>query len=158
VRLGYFTPDYTAYEDLLTTFPSIDPVHIELTAAHKFKISPAELAERVAGVNFAAKQKLTIDSLTALGVKMPGDPRGTFYAWVDVSGLPGTLNTGEGFMRAAFGHRVLTVPGEFFDVNPRRLRTGESPLKSMVRFSFGPPRANLEAGLSRLAEMVRAAK
>jgi hypothetical protein len=42
VRLGYFTPDYTAYEDLLTTFPSIDPVHIELTAAHKFKISPAE--------------------------------------------------------------------------------------------------------------------
>jgi aspartate/methionine/tyrosine aminotransferase len=298
VRLGYFTPDYTAYEDLLTTFPSIDPVHIELTAAHKFKISPEELAERVARerlgallisnpcnptgvvvrgaelkawvdlartknvtlimdefyshfhyseigtpadgavsaaahvedvnkdpvvlidgltkcfrypgwrggwvvapagiiktltaagsfldggpcrpiqraaievlqparadqetravrVNFAAKQKLTIDSLTALGVKFPGDPRGTFYAWGDVSGLPGTLNTGEGFMRAAFGHRVLTVPGEFFDVNPRRLRTGESPLKSMVRFSFGPPRANLKAGLSRLAEMVRAAK
>jgi hypothetical protein len=25
----------------------------------------------------------------------------------------------------------------------------------MVRFSFGPPRANLEAGLDRLAEMIK---
>jgi hypothetical protein len=131
---------------------------IQRAAIEVLQPARADQETRAVRVNFAAKQKLTIDSLTALGVKFPGDPRGTFYAWGDVSGLPGTLNTGEGFMRAAFGHRVLTVPGEFFDVNPRRLRTGESPLKSMVRFSFGPPRANLEAGLSRLAEMVRAVR
>ncbi|MFZ4573134.1 MAG: pyridoxal phosphate-dependent aminotransferase [Phycisphaerales bacterium] len=298
IRLGYFTPDYTAYEDLLTTFPSIDPVHIPLTAANGFRIGADELKalvqreklrallisnpcnptgavvrgadlrawtelsrslgvtlimdefyshfhyERVgvpaagpvsaaacvedvnsdpvvivdgltksfrypgwrvgwvvapssvirsltaAGsfldggpcrpiqraaiqvlqperadqetravrVNFAAKQRITVDALRALGVKFHGESCGTFYAWGDVSGLPAPLNTGVGFMRQAFKHRVLTVPGEFFDVNPRRTRGGESPLTGFVRFSFGPPRANLEAGLSRLGEMVRTAR
>lgn len=297
-RLGYFTPDYTAYEDLLTTFPAIDPVHIELLASNGFRISPEELARRVerdrlgallisnpcnptgtvirgeelnawlqlarsrnvtlildefyshfhydsmgvpaasaataaahiedvntdpvvivdgltksfrypgwrvgwvlapadvirtltaAGsfldggpcrpiqraaievlgaaradqetgavrTNFASKQKLTIEKLSAMGITFPSDPRGTFYAWGDISKLPPSINTGEAFMRAAFSHRVLTVPGEFFDVNPRRARAGVSPLRSFVRFSFGPPRANLEAGLSRLADMVRAAR
>jgi hypothetical protein len=49
---------------------------------------------------------------------------------------------------------VLTVPGEFFDVNPNRTRSGPSPLAGFVRFSFGPPRQVLEAGLARLGEMV----
>ncbi len=104
---------------------------------------------------FADKQQLTINMLRDMGVEFPGRPEGTFYAWGSIAKLPPAINTGVAFMREAFKHRVLTVPGEFFDVNPNRERSGESPLASFVRFSFGPPRANLEAGLTRLAEMVK---
>lgn len=297
VRLGYFTPDYTAYEDLLTTFHRLNPTWIELKAANGFRIDPQALEDRVVSdkigallisnpcnptgvvlsgpelgawvslarrrnctllldefyshyfykdgkpgpgpvsaaafvedVNsdpvvivdgltkcfrypgwrsgwivapeqivqaitaagsfldggssrpvqraavevlkperadqettavrtvFAAKQQLTLTRLKDMGLEFPGRPEGTFYAWGSVAKLPAPLNEGLGFMREGFKHRVMTVPGEFFDVNPNRERTGRSPLASFVRFSFGPPRGNLEAGLGRLAEMVRAAK
>ena len=61
------------------------------------------------------------------------------------------------FMHEAFKHKVLTVPGEFFDVNPYRTRSGRSPLAGYVRFSFGPPMETLVGGLARLGEMVRGA-
>ncbi|MFG0284679.1 MAG: pyridoxal phosphate-dependent aminotransferase [Phycisphaerales bacterium JB039] len=293
IRLGYFTPDYTAYEDLLTTFSRVDPVWIELTPDSGFRIDPdalesrvqrdkldallisnpcnptgvviqgdelaawAEMARRrrctllmdefyshyvfqdgaaggpvssaafiddvnddpvvifdgltkcfrypgwrvgwvvapkeiirnltaagsfadggpsrpmqraammaleparadqeVAAVrnHFAMKQQLTVERLTAMGVEFPAAPQGTFYAWGSVANLPAPYNTGEGFMRQAFEHRVLTVPGEYFDVNPHRSRTGPSPLEPFVRFSFGPPLDNLTAGLDRLEEMLQ---
>lgn len=296
LRLGYFTPDYTAYEDLLSAFPRIDPVHIELPASNAFHIDPDALAKRVkkdrlgavlisnpcnptgaviagdelaawvrlsrekgttllmdefyshyvfgnppqktgpvsaaafvGGVNddpvvifdgltkcyrypgwrvgwvvapksviqaitaagsfldggpskpiqkaalevmqparadgetkamqahFDKKRTTTLTRLRALGVEFPSDQRpvgGTFYAFGSVAKLPAPLNTGEGFMREAFKHRVLTVPGAFFDVNPHKKRKGKSPLHRFVRFSFGPPVDNLTAGLDRLTEMV----
>jgi aspartate/methionine/tyrosine aminotransferase len=53
---------------------------------------------------------------------------------------------------------VITVPGEFFDVNPGKRRSRRaSRFKSYVRFSFGPPLASIEQGLSRIEEMVVAA-
>lgn len=107
---------------------------------------------------FSQKRRLTVSRLQELGIKFPAPPRGTFYAWGDISNLPAPLNTGLGFMHEAFKHRVLTVPGEFFDVNPGKTRPGPSPLAGFVRFSFGPPRANLEAGLTRLTEMVGRAR
>jgi aspartate/methionine/tyrosine aminotransferase len=293
--LGYFTPDYTAYEDMLSTFTRIEPAHLELTAEAGFRIDPGDLEARVqrqglrsllisnpcnptgavisgaelaawvgmarrtgttllldefyshyvfqaghdgpvsaaahvedvnadpvvivdgltkcfrypgwrsgwivaperviqtvtaagsfldggpsrpiqrAGIEvlqparadqetgalrkvFGGKQRLTISRLRDMGVEFPGRPEGTFYAWGSVAKLPASISTGEKFMREGFRHRVLTVPGEFFDVNPGKRRTGPSPLASMVRFSFGPPRENLEAGLDRLGEMVRQAR
>ena len=89
-----------------------------------------------------------------MGIEFPHKPMGTFYAFGYVGNLPSPFNTGEGFMREAFRVKVLTVPGEYFDVNPNRTRTGISPLTPWVRFSFGPPEHNLEAGLNRLAEML----
>jgi len=38
------------------------------------------------------------------------------------------------------------------------LRPGPSPLTNFVRFSFGPPKQQLEIGLDRLAEMVVASR
>jgi aspartate/methionine/tyrosine aminotransferase len=293
-RLGYFTPDYTAYEDLMTTFQRIEPAWIGLTPEQEFRITPAALDDRIVsdsigallisnpcnptGVviegpeladwldiartrrctllmdefyshyvfengrpapgpvsaaayvqdvnedpvvivdgltkcyrypgwrvgwvlapapiiqtltaagsfldggpgrpiqraalqvleprradqetdavrkHFAAKQELTISRLRDMGVEFPGRPRGTFYAWGNVAGLPKPLSDGVSFMHQAFKHRVLTVPGEYFDVNPRRSRPDPSPLSSFVRFSFGPPTENLRAGLERLAQMVK---
>ncbi|MCC6659616.1 MAG: pyridoxal phosphate-dependent aminotransferase [Phycisphaerales bacterium] len=295
-RLGYFTPDYTAYEDMMTTFQRIDPAWIELRPEAGFRITPGALEDRVvsggigallisnpcnptgvviegdelgqwvamarrrnctllmdefyshyvftggrAGAGpvsaaafvedvdrdpvvivdgltkcyrypgwrvgwvlaprevirtmtaagsfldggpgrpiqraalevlrperadretgavrayFAEKQHLTVTRLRELGVEFPAEPRGTFYAWGSVAKLPAPLNDGVGFMKEGFTHRVLTVPGEYFDVNPNRSRPGASPLARFVRFSFGPPMDNLRAGLDRLAAMVRGA-
>ncbi len=293
VRLGYFTPDYTAYEDLLTTFQRLDPAWIELSAEDGFRIDPEELDGRIGRDNigalltsnpcnptgmiiqgdelsawvrmartrpctllmdefyshyiytpgatgpvssaafvedvdrdpvvifdgltkcfrypgwrvgwvvapraiireltaagsfldggpsrpiqraavdvlepnradqetnavrtvFAEKQRVTMSRLREMGIEFPGNPQGTFYAFGSVQNLPQPLNTGEGFMKEAFKHQVLTVPGEYFDVNPNRLRPGPSPLKHFVRFSFGPPKTQLAIGLDRLAKMVAA--
>lgn len=293
-RLGYFTPDYTAYEDLMTTFQRIDPAWIELRPESGFKIAPRALEDRVVSegigallisnpcnptgvviegeelnqwvqmarrrgctllmdefyshyvfsggvpgsgpvstaafvedVNkdpvvivdgltkcfrypgwrvgwvlapkdmiqtftaagsfldggpgrpiqraalevlrperadqetgamrayFAEKQHLTVARLREMGVEFPGEPRGTFYAWGSVAKLPAPLSDGVGFMTEGFKHRVLTVPGEYFDVNPNRSRPAPSPSAKFVRFSFGPPMDNLRAGLDRLASMVK---
>lgn len=69
-RLGYFTPDYTAYEDLMTTFTRIDPFRIELKPEDGFRIAPPDL------------ERLVVDhDLGALLISNPlqphrcGDPR-----------------------------------------------------------------------------------
>ena len=59
------------------------------------------------------------------------------------------------FFRSALEHKVMTVPGEFFDVNPGKLRRGPSPYRQWMRFSFGPPMENMVMGLDRLAAMLR---
>ena len=291
MRLGYFTPDYTAYEDLLTTFDQAEPVWIELRPEDGFRIDPATLEQRVrtdrlnallisnpcnpTGIAihgqelrewlniarrnectllldefyshyfypedrpisaaefvedverdpivlvdgltkcfrypgwrigwvvapkhiihaltaagsfldggpsrpiqraalevleparadqevkavrkaFKDKQRITIDTLSKLGVRFPQNLEGTFYVFGSIENLP--ISDGIEFMHAAFKHRVLTVPGEFFDVNPYRTRKGKSPLAGYVRFSFGPPKQVLEAGLQRLGEMVATLK
>jgi aspartate/methionine/tyrosine aminotransferase len=123
-------------------------------------LTPARADQECAAVRraFADKARLTVETLHEAGVRFPAPVRGTFYAFGDISALPAPLNDGLRFMHEAFKHRVLTVPGEFFDVNPGRKRTGRSPLAGFVRFSFGPPRATLESGLKRLAEMIRATR
>ena len=58
------------------------------------------------------------------------------------------------FFWRALDHKVMTVPGKFFDVNPGKVRSGPSPYKQWMRFSFGPPMDNVEMGLDRIAEML----
>jgi aspartate/methionine/tyrosine aminotransferase len=84
-----------------------------------------------------------------MGVKIPRAPEGTFYVWGDVG------RDGFKFFRDALKKKVITVPGEFFDVNPRKHRTAPSRYKNFVRFSYGAPMATVEKGLDRLAHMRR---
>jgi len=72
--------------------------------------------------------------------------------------LPPPLSDGMGFFRAALAKKVITVPGEFFDVNPGKRRAGSrSRFRHHVRFSFGPGRPTLERALDRLERLVAAA-
>ena len=79
INLGYFTPDYTAYEDLLTTFSRIKPVWIELRPEDGFRIDPADLDKRIER-----------DRLGALLISNPCNPTGTVIAgdelasWVEI--------------------------------------------------------------------------
>jgi hypothetical protein len=106
--------------------------------------------------SFARKRELMIAGLKRIGVTIDSEPQGTFYVWGSVAELPAGLNDGHSFFRAALDHRVIVVPGEFFDVNPGKRRANRaSRFRHHVRFSFGPSEAVLTRALVRLEEMVK---
>ena len=61
------------------------------------------------------------------------------------------INDGMSFFRAALERKVICVPGEFFDVNPGKRRSGRpSRFRHYVRFSFGPEEATVAEGVRRI--------
>lgn len=108
---------------------------------------------------FRTKRDRMIPRLERLGVRFDRLPDGTFYAWGSVAALPPPLNDGMGLFRAALQKKVITVPGEFFDVNPGKRRSGRaSRFRDYVRFSFGPSLETIETALDRLDALVREAR
>jgi len=104
---------------------------------------------------FGKKRRRLLDGLRKIGVRCDPEPEGTFYVWGDLSGLPASLRNGDDFFRAALTRRVITVPGEFFDVDPGQRRTARpSRFRHHMRFSFGPSLPTLEMALGRLEQMV----
>nr|WP_217441792.1 pyridoxal phosphate-dependent aminotransferase [Myxococcus sp. CA039A] len=103
---------------------------------------------------FREKRDKFHSRLERLGIRTDRAPDGTFYVWGNVSGLPAPLNDGMGFFRAALEQKIITVPGEFFDVNPGKRRARPSRFRGYVRLSFGPSMEVLEKALTRLEAMV----
>jgi aspartate/methionine/tyrosine aminotransferase len=63
-----------------------------------------------------------------------------------------------GLFRAGLTKKIITVPGEFFDINPGKRRRGHaSRFRDYVRFSFGPSLDVVERAMTRLEELVAAA-
>ena len=107
---------------------------------------------------FSAKRKTMVQGLRKLGVRFDLEPEGTFYCWGDLSQLPPSLRNGEAFFRAALEHKVITVPGLFFDVDPGKRRgRRHSRFHHHARFSFGPPAETIERALARFETMIAAA-
>jgi aspartate/methionine/tyrosine aminotransferase len=105
---------------------------------------------------FREKRDFLHSRLERVGVRLDRTPDGTFYCWGDVSQLPPPMNDGMGFFRAALEQKVITVPGEFFDVNPGKRRSGRaSRFRDYVRFSFGPSMASLEKAMARIDQLVK---
>jgi hypothetical protein len=105
---------------------------------------------------FGHKRAMLLSRLEALGIRFDRHPEGAFYGWGSVAGLPAPINTGMGFFRAALDRKVITVPGEFFDVNPGKRRLGRaSRFRDHVRFSFGPEERVIATALDRIEAMVR---
>jgi aspartate/methionine/tyrosine aminotransferase len=122
--------------------PLCDPAHVE---AETRAIQSA----------FRAKRDRMVSGLEKLGIRLDRVPDGTFYAWGNVSALPAPLNEDMSFFRAALDRKVITVPGEFFDVNPGKRRSGRvSRFRSYLRFSFGPPMNVVDEALERLAKLI----
>ena len=104
---------------------------------------------------FGAKREILMAGLKRIGVTIDSEPQGTFYVWGSVADLPDGINDGQSFFRAALDHRVIVVPGEFFDVNPGKRRANRgSRFRHHVRFSFGPSEAAIERAVERLEKMV----
>lgn len=104
---------------------------------------------------FREKRDAFHSRLERLGIRSDRPPDGTFYVWANLSGLPAPLNDGMAFFRAALEHKVITVPGEFFDVNPGKRRSRQaSRFRSYARLSFGPSMDTLNKALGRIEAMV----
>jgi aspartate/methionine/tyrosine aminotransferase len=104
---------------------------------------------------FRDKRDKMLSRLERIGVRFDRVPEGTFYCWGNVANLPPPLNDGMGLFRAALERKVITVPGEFFDVNPgKRRRGGASRFRQYVRFSFGPSSEVLDRALDRIESLV----
>lgn len=107
---------------------------------------------------FRAKRQMIIPRLENLGIKIDRIPEGTFYVWGSVADLAPPFQDGMSFFREALKHKVIVVPGEFFDVNPGKRRRGShGRFKAYVRFSFGPNMKTLMTALDRLDLMVSGA-
>jgi N-succinyldiaminopimelate aminotransferase len=120
----------------------------------------ATVAEtRAIAAAFRKKRDYMVGRLRGMGVGIDVEPEGTFYAWGKLSNLPPPLRDGMGLFRAALEHKVITVPGQFFDVNPgRRRSTQSSRFNDYARFSFGPHQTVLETACDRLEALIHAAR
>ncbi|MBI3884333.1 MAG: pyridoxal phosphate-dependent aminotransferase [Opitutae bacterium] len=160
-RIGWVLGPSAMMETLSRTASSIDggPSRLAQRAALA-ALEPARADEETAAVRveFAKKRNLMLKRLRALGVRFPRPSESTFYLWGSLENLPAPLNDAMTFFWRALDHKVMTVPGQFFDVNPGKRRKGASPYSQWMRFSFGPPMGNVRLGLDRLEAMVRAAK
>ena len=107
---------------------------------------------------FAKKRAKMLNGLRDLGFGIDLPPEGTFYVWASAEHLPASINDGMSFFRAALDRKVITVPGEFFDVDPGKRRGGRvSRFRRHLRFSFGPSIDRLELALDRLRELISSA-
>jgi N-succinyldiaminopimelate aminotransferase len=104
---------------------------------------------------FREKRDNMLSRLSRVGIRADRAPDGTFYVWGNLADLPPPLNDGMGFFRAALAKKVITVPGEFFDVNPGKRRNARgSRFRGYTRFSFGPTPDQLDLALTRIEELV----
>lgn len=114
-----------------------------------------EAETRAVHETFRRKRAWFLQRLVEIGVELDRPPEGTFYAWGNLAKLPPPLDDGMGFFEAALEHKVITVPGLFFDVNPGKRRSAQgSRFHGYTRFSFGPPQRSLELALDRLEALV----
>ncbi len=120
----------------------------------------AAMAETKAIHNeFGKKRKRLLEGLRDLGFTVDLPPEGTFYVWASAQHLPASIADGMSFFRAALERKVITVPGEFFDVDPGKRRGGRaSRFRKHLRFSFGPPMAKLELALERFKDLIASAQ
>lgn len=124
-------------------------------------LSPtAAMAETKAIHNeFGKKRSKLLNGLRDLGFTVDLPPEGTFYVWASAQHLPASISDGMSFFRAALDKNVITVPGDFFDVDPGKRRGGRaSRFRRHLRFSFGPAMPKIDLALSRFKELIAAAQ
>ncbi len=118
----------------------------------------ARAETRAIHAEFGKKRHRLLNGLRDLGFTIDLPPEGTFYVWASAQHLPSSINDGMSFFRAALERKVITVPGEFFDVNPGKRRGGRpSRFRRHLRFSFGPAMARLELALERFKDVIDSA-
>ena len=156
-RVGWAVGPSPMMETLARVASSIDggPSRIAQRAALQvLEPERADQETRALRQVFAAKRNVMVERLKSMGIRFAKEPEGTFYCWCSLEELAPPFNDAMTFFRRALEHKVLTVPGEFFDVNPGKRRRGRSPYHQWMRFSFGPTMDNMNQGLDRLERML----
>ena len=106
--------------------------------------------------HFKMKRDFLLRELTALGITVEWRPTATFYIWANLSALPHPLvDDCLVFLEECVKHKVIIVPGVFFDINPSHARNiRKSTCINFVRFSYGPVMKNLEIGVKQIGNMI----
>ncbi|MCC7011397.1 MAG: pyridoxal phosphate-dependent aminotransferase [Planctomycetes bacterium] len=160
-RIGWAIGPSAMIDSLARTASAIDggPSRIAQRAALEvLEPGRADQETRALREVFAAKRNLMVTRLKRMGIRFAAEPTSTFYAWGCLDQLPAPFDDAMTFFRRALERKVMTVPGEFFDVNPGKRRRARSPYAQWMRFSFGPPIDNLRLGLERLEELLAEAR
>jgi aspartate/methionine/tyrosine aminotransferase len=109
--------------------------------------------------SFSEKRDYLLGRLAAMGIAVDIEPQGTFYVWGRLRDLPPPLSDGMGLFSRALDAKVITVPGQFFDVNPGKRRNAQSSrFREYTRFSFGPPLPVLKCACDRLEGLITEAR
>jgi N-succinyldiaminopimelate aminotransferase len=104
---------------------------------------------------FKKKRDFLVEKLTSLGIRVDLAPQGGFYVWASLENLPSHLDDGMKFFHALLEKQVITVPGQFFDINPGQRRAHRaSRFAQHVRFSFGPAMETLRLATDRIGELI----
>jgi aspartate/methionine/tyrosine aminotransferase len=130
-------------------------------ANHPFQAQAMQLLEpewtlqetRAIQTAFRKKRDFMLEKVQSIGLEVESDPEGAFYIWANLRRLKPPLNDGLEFFKAGLEHKVITVPGIFFDVNPGRRRP-QARYQHYCRISFGPEMSALERGMAALERMV----
>lgn len=156
-RVGWVVGPPEMVEAMARTASAIDggPSRLAQRAALEV-LEPARADQETDALRtvFRSKRDEMVRRLHAMGIRSCPVPQSTFYCWATLEDLPPPFNDAMTFFRRALERRVMTVPGQFFDVNPGHYRQGASPYRQWMRFSFGPPMDNMVMGLERLASML----
>lgn len=157
-RMGWIVGPSAMMDSISRVASSVDggPSRIAQRAAMQ-ALEPARADQETSALRnvFVKKRNLLVSRLKQMGITFAAEPASTFYGWASLQNLAPPLNDAMTFFRKALEHKVMTVPGEFFDVNPGKRRKAESPYKQWMRFSFGPSMDNLQMGLDRLEKMIK---
>lgn len=103
---------------------------------------------------FKEKRQFVLQRLREIGLQVKVEPEGSFYIWANLANLPPEINTGLRFFEAGLREKVITVPGEFFDVNPGKRRRSKK-FENYTRISFGPELSKVKQGLDALERVIR---
>ena len=105
--------------------------------------------------SFSAKREYMLKELHALGITVDTPPKGAFYCWGNLKGLPAEVDTGMKLFQKSLQEKVIVVPGHFFDINPGGRRPlGMGKYDQYARFSFGPSMDELKRGIEGLRRAV----
>jgi aspartate/methionine/tyrosine aminotransferase len=156
-RVGWTLGPSDMIETMARTGSSLDGGPSRIAQRAALQVLETERADQETHAlreNFNAKRNLMVRRLKSMGIRFAAEPTSTFYCWGSLENLPAPFNDGDEFFRRALQHKVMTVPGRFFDIDPAGSRTGPSPYQQWMRFSFGPPMENIQLGLDRLEAML----
>lgn len=133
------------------------PHPIQEKAVELLQPEHAQAEARSIQQSFETKRRYMIDRVRALGLELPTEPLGAFYCFVSLANMPDKLQDGMAFFHAALAAKVITVPGQFFDVNPGQRRSHmASRMAPYLRLSYGPSMPEIVEGLDRLERFIRA--
>ena len=104
---------------------------------------------------FKKKRNIAVKKLRQLGFVIDSEPQGSFYVFARLDKLPRSLRDGMTLFEKGLEEKVITVPGQFFDVNPGKRRQDiHSQYKNYTRISFGPNLRSVQGGLAALQRVI----